>query len=261
MMSLDCTSIDNKNTSFWDDLCGSNFAKSLGITDHSPLSLKKYDDAYFEFYPYLKKYFFQLDIEGKTVCEIGLGYGTASSFLAQRAGTYYGIDIAAGPVKMVNYRLSLMGKPQNARQGSAHSLPFEDEALDNIVSIGCFHHTGSIEKCVNEALRCLRKGGTLLFMCYNRKSFRMLKQSPRLFFGSTDPVVLSEDGAALYDVNEKNEAAPYTELSSKQYLEKICEKFSHTQVFCENWEGASRKYFLKNMAQVLGLDLYVIARK
>jgi len=255
------TSIDTKNTFFWDELCGSGFAKSLGITDHSPISLKKYDDAYFEFYPYLKKYFLQLDLEGKSICEIGLGYGTASSFLAQRAGTYYGVDIAQGPVNMANYRLSIMDKPQNAQQGTAHKLPFEDGSLDNIVSIGCFHHTGSIEKCVNEAFRCLRKGGTLLFMCYNRKSFRMLKTSPRIFFSNTDPYALAEDGAALYDTNENNEAAPYTELSSREYLEKICTKFSHAEVFCENWEGAGRRWFLKNMAQILGLDLYVIARK
>jgi len=81
--------------------------------------------------------------------------------LAQRAGVYYGLDIAAGPVEVVNLRLDQLGKPQNAKQGSAHALPFENESLDAVVSIGCFHHTGSIEKCINEAYRVLKPGGKL----------------------------------------------------------------------------------------------------
>ena len=219
-------SVNVKNASFWDELCGSQLAHTLGIRDRSPFSLKKYDDFYFHFYPYLKKYLSFLSLPGKSVCEIGLGYGTVSSYLAQRAQVYYGIDIARGPVEMVNYRLSLAEKPQNACIGSAHELPFDNNSLDNIVSIGCFHHTGSTQKCVNEALRCLKPQGTLLFMCYNRKSFRILKRSPSIFFTTKDPVRLLDNNSALYDINSKEEAAPYTELSSQIYLKEICKNFS-----------------------------------
>jgi hypothetical protein len=36
--------VSQKNAEFWDELCGSHLAKSLGITDSSVESLKKFDD-------------------------------------------------------------------------------------------------------------------------------------------------------------------------------------------------------------------------
>lgn len=254
--------IDIKNSSFWNELCGSHLAKQLGIVDHSQDSLKKYDDWFFDFYPYLKGYLSQLELEGRSVCEIGLGYGTTSSFLAAKSALYYGVDIAQGPVDIVNKRLEYLGKPQNAMVGSCHKLNFPDNSLDNVVSIGCFHHTGSIEKCVNEAFRILKPAGRLLFMCYNRKSIRILKQFRfDLFFSASDPVRLSDRKASLYDVNAKGEPAPYTELSSRKYLQKICKKFSSLHIASENWDGHYRKYFLNNIAHYGGLDLYVVAKK
>jgi ubiquinone/menaquinone biosynthesis C-methylase UbiE len=221
-----------------------------------------YDDGFFDFYPYLKGYFDQLELEEHSVCEIGLGYGTASSFLAEKSASYHGVDIAQGPVDMVNKRLEYLGKPQAARLGSCHKLDFSDNSLNNVVSIGCFHHTGSIQKCVDEAFRVLKPGGRLLFMCYNRKSMRMLKQLRfDLFFSASDPVRLSDNKASLYDVNAKGEPAPYTELSSKKYFREICKEFSNVRITAENWDGNYRKYFLNNVAHFLGLDLYVIAQK
>jgi hypothetical protein len=45
--------VSDKNSEFWDELCGSGLARYLGISDSSPESLKKFDDWYFNFYPYL----------------------------------------------------------------------------------------------------------------------------------------------------------------------------------------------------------------
>ena len=45
--------IDRRNSEFWNELCGSTLARSLGITDHSPESLRQFDDAYLALYPYL----------------------------------------------------------------------------------------------------------------------------------------------------------------------------------------------------------------
>ena len=44
---------DAQNASFWNELCGTQMAQHLGVTDSSPASLKKFDDWYFAFYPYL----------------------------------------------------------------------------------------------------------------------------------------------------------------------------------------------------------------
>jgi hypothetical protein len=48
---LTSTLVDRENAGFWQELCGTHFAKSIGVVDDSALSLKKFDDWYFAFYP------------------------------------------------------------------------------------------------------------------------------------------------------------------------------------------------------------------
>jgi hypothetical protein len=45
--------IDKANREFWNELCGIQLAKSLGIADHSQASLNKFGNWFFRFYPYL----------------------------------------------------------------------------------------------------------------------------------------------------------------------------------------------------------------
>ncbi len=72
--------LDERNAAFWDELCGSQMARALGITDASPESLRRFDEAYLGHYPYLQQY---LDhpLRDTEVLEIGLGYGTLSGQL------------------------------------------------------------------------------------------------------------------------------------------------------------------------------------
>lgn len=86
--------IDKKNIEFWDELCGTSLAKSLGITDHSAQSLERFDRFYFDMYPYLKKYFDMEKMQGLKVLEIGLRYGSLSQMLASKGCRYYGLDIS-----------------------------------------------------------------------------------------------------------------------------------------------------------------------
>ena len=55
--------IDAKNSTFYNELCGTPLANSLGIIDDSPESLKRYDEYYFGVYPYLKDYVLEEDLE------------------------------------------------------------------------------------------------------------------------------------------------------------------------------------------------------
>jgi len=71
-------SIDAKNAEYWDEVCGSNLARRLGINDSSPESLKKFDDWYFDFYPYLKGHLEPARRATGKVLKIGLGYGTVA---------------------------------------------------------------------------------------------------------------------------------------------------------------------------------------
>lgn len=46
----------------------------------------------------------------------------------------------------------------------AHSLPYPDNSLDGLVLINSFHHLSDVENFLNEAQRCLRKGGKVIMI-------------------------------------------------------------------------------------------------
>ena len=98
------TEIDKRNTDFWNELCGSKSAKVLGIKDSSTASLKKWDDWFFSFYPYLLDRYLNDNYANKIILEVGLGYGSVGQFLGKKGANYHGLDIALGPVQMMRNR-------------------------------------------------------------------------------------------------------------------------------------------------------------
>lgn len=265
------------NEKFWDELCGSQLAKYLGIKDSSPSSLKKFDDWYFNFYPYLDSHIGFSDQKEKDVLEIGLGYGTVSQKLAEAGARYKGLDIAAGPVSMVNHRLRQMGLSGEAIQGSVLKAPFENESFDTIVAIGCLHHTGDLRQAIAECHRMLRPGGHLIFMVYYAYSYRRWMQAPQ----ETFRYALSESSGfrgvvgqstskhrAAYDMSASGEGAPHTDWISKKSLANLCSSFTKFAPVLENIDVIppfhfwSRNQLMKTrIPTMLGLDLYAVAEK
>lgn len=172
MAELRQSETDLRNAAFWNELCGSGLARSLGITDSTPESLRKFDEAFVAMYPYLSSYVTEQDLKGKRLLEIGLGYGTLGQILALRGCQYHGLDIADGPVEMMRYRLTLLGKEVGGRvqKGSALDIPYPADTFDYVYSIGCLHHTGDMPKAVSEVYRVLAAGGKAVIMLYNRNS-------------------------------------------------------------------------------------------
>ena len=83
---------------------------------------------------------------------------------------------------MTNLRMQLQGFGGRAIQGSALDMPFPDESLDFVFSIGCFHHTGNVQRCLDETYRVLRPGGTAVLMVYNKFSLRQWTRWPFFTF-------------------------------------------------------------------------------
>jgi ubiquinone/menaquinone biosynthesis C-methylase UbiE len=265
------SNLDQANAAFWDELCGSGLARSLGIRNRSVESLKRFDDAYLAYYPYLLKYVPLRKMAGKDVLEIGLGYGTLSQQIAKAGASYHGLDIAQGPVAMVNERLGHLGLAPTARQGNMLSCPFPSESMDFVVSIGCFHHTGDMQRCVEEAFRVLRPNGMACVMVYNRYSYRQWQRWPKetaLSLFSQAPKV-SEAQRAAYDANTNGAAAPETEFFSRTQLRKIFSEFKNVRLRTENCDDIirsskviiPRNALLPVFARAFGLDLYINARK
>jgi SAM-dependent methyltransferase len=275
-VTVEQNAIDEQNAAFWNTLCGTGLAISLGITDRSPESLKKFDDWYFDFYPYLFRHIPFEAMRGRSVLEVGLGYGTVSQRICEVGARYNGLDIAEGPVEMVNYRLLALGLPGRAQIGNILHAPFADETFDFVVAIGCYHHTGNIRRAIAESWRILRPGGTLVVMVYNALSYRRWIAAPRttarflikdlLGFGSA--LAGAERDRAAYDVDTVGQAAPSTAFVTRRSLRRMCSNFRSFSARLENIDqerpfAARKRTDLLRTAwpRILGLDIYARAQK
>ncbi len=270
-------SIDEANAEFWNELCGSGLAKQIGITDHSVESLAQFDKAYMGFYPYLLDHVKIQQMRGKKVLDIGLGYGTLGQIIAEAGTDYTGLDIAEGPVKMMNHRLAMLDLSGRAIQGSMLDCPIDSESMDWVVSIGCFHHTGNMQRCVDETYRILKPGGRAMIMVYNRFSLRQWQQWPKKTFQAflhdlgilSQPKTFDEQRKA-YDASETGMPAPETEFFSKRQVQHIFKDFSKVICHKENCDNLllsipfkknqvliPRMRILQTLGKILGLDLYI----
>jgi SAM-dependent methyltransferase len=280
MNAMPSSVIEGKNAEFWNEICGSAFARSLGITDDSPESLRRFDEAYLRFYPYLEQYVVREDLKDKRVLEMGLGYGTLGQLLASKGCRYHGLDIARNPVALMRYRFALMGLGGDhaVHVGSALAIPYKESTFDYVYSIGCLHHAGDLDRAISEVHRVLTKGGKAVIMLYNRHSFRRLVYMPivrardlvRSGFKSNSGLPgFSRWVRAWYDKNAQGDPAPHTDYVSRRQARRLFRRFTAVRIDCQNFDPlafkgrllVSRERLLGNLARVMGLDLYITAVK
>lgn len=263
------------NAAFWNELCGSHAAKMLGVKDASIESLKRFDEWYFEYYPYLVSYVPFAELRGRDVLEIGLGYGTVSQRLAETGCNYTGLDIASGPVKLVNQRLLQNHLRGHAVQGSILAPPFKEETFDFIVAIGCLHHTGDLAQALARCCDLLRVGGALIVMVYSAYSYRRWKMAfaatLRYWFNERRGyrgVIASRRAIerAAYDTDSNETEAPHTDFISRGSLASLCATFTEFDANYENIDigfplGLVPRRVLLSTAipRLVGLDLYARA--
>jgi SAM-dependent methyltransferase len=260
--------IDIENAEFWDELCGTEFARRVGVTDSSPESLARFDRAYLDYYPYLDDYLPGESAAGKRVLEIGLGYGTVGELLAARGLDYQGLDIAPGPVEMMRHRLRNLGHAdadERAQRGSALEIPHPDASFDYVVTIGCLHHTGDIPSAVTEVHRVLRPGGVATVMLYARYSLHhaalTVWKLPAVLRRDT---TLEREIRRAYDETVAGEPAPIVEFVTRGEIKRMFERFGDVRARRENWDPmplVPRQWMLGNLARVMGIDFYVTATK
>lgn len=264
--------IDSANATFWNELCGTWLAENLGIKDSSPESLIKFDTWYLKYYSYLLKRVPLNTINNRKVLEVGLGYGTLGQKLAEVSSEYVGLDIADGPVGMMNHRLNINELQGKAIKGNILKAPFDEETFDAVVSIGCLHHTGNLSQAIKEVYRVLKPEGVAYIMVYNQFSYRQWliwpKYTLRAFckevgiFDSKFRVTIEQKEA--YDANVAGVSAPETVFSSIDELKKIFSKFTKLDFEKENCDsilGIPRQRLLPILGRRLGLDIYVSAIK
>lgn len=290
--------VTRENAEFWNTLAGTQLAESLGLRDFSSEALARFDREYFDYYPYLLEYVDLPGMRNKKVVEIGLGYGSLGQKIAEAGAEYLGMDVAQQPVTLLNQRLRINGLQGRAMQASMLECPLPSEAYDRVVSIGCFHHTGDTQRCIDETYRILKPGGTAVIMVYNLYSYRQWHKWPGRTLAAWWRSLLGRDGILrgneaqryAYDrADATGQAAPETAFLSSGQLRKMFGRFSAVTVrkencnsFCHSltleWpKGADaeaagraairvdlllkRRNLLKSLGRRLGLDLYVTATK
>lgn len=270
---------DVLNAKFWDEACGTTFAKANGITGRDRLSLHQFDRKFFEYYPYLDAYVPFDGMAGKRVLEIGLGYGTVAQRIAECGADFYGLDIAAGPVDLLRARLNLFGLHGEALRGNALFMPFDDDVFDHVVAIGSLHHTGDLARGIGECWRVLKPNGTMIIMVYNAYSYRRWFKSRsrwstfsylvRELFGYRGPVGPGTAEQRInYDADSAGTPAPHVDWISVRSLAHMCGGFRSFRAAKDNidtgrpYRGHDRTELLKTRhPQFWGLDVYATAVK
>jgi SAM-dependent methyltransferase len=264
------SSVDAKNIAFWNELCGTGLARRLDIVDDSADSLRRFDEWYFDFYPYLFDHIAFDEMAGRNVLEIGLGYGTVSGRLMEANANYHGLDIAEGPVAMARHRAELLGKSAIIQTGSALAIPFADGTFDDVVTIGCLHHTGDLARAITEVARVTRPGGSAVIMVYSAVSYRQWMRSPlatwrRRGQPEFDWTNADDPSRRAYDANLEGDAAPSTTFISPTEAETFLSQLYRTvRVVPRNIgddfpparlmpRALGRRLFERD----LGLDLYI----
>jgi SAM-dependent methyltransferase len=158
-------------------------------------------------------------------------------------------------------RLSWLGLPEDhAVQASVLELPFEDATFDYVYSIGCLHHTGNLERSVQEVHRVLVPGGRAVVMLYNRHSLRRLRYAIGRRRRGTS---LDDELRGVYDSSDAGDA-PHTDFVSRGEVRRLFRGFANVRIDVQNFDGyplLKREWFLNNLARVVGLDLYIVADK
>lgn len=131
----------------------------------------------FQRYP-LQMYHFlatKADLKGKLVLEVGSGRGGGARYIASsmEPSSYTGLDLAQNAVTLAN-RIHQV-KNLKFVQGSAESLPFEDNSLDVVINVESCHAYGNVDKFFSEVKRVLKPGGKFLMV-----DFRYTHQLPQL---------------------------------------------------------------------------------
>ena len=120
------------------------------------------------------------DREFERVLDAGCGTGVCSLALSERGREITALDLSAGSLRTARALAGGRGRA-NVRcvQASLLAQPFADATFDLAFSWGVIHHTPDPIRALDELVRTLRPGGTLVLAVYLRTGLTWLHEAIR----------------------------------------------------------------------------------
>lgn len=88
-----------------------------------------------------------------------------------RAGAIVtGVDLSKSSLGRAQQRCERAGLKPDLRHTDAENLPMPNDSFDVVYSYGVMHHSSDTQKCLDEAWRVLKPGGTARIMLYHHVS-------------------------------------------------------------------------------------------
>jgi ubiquinone/menaquinone biosynthesis C-methylase UbiE len=106
-------------------------------------------------------------MKDKEVLEIGHGQGCDLLHAAMAGGHVHGIDLTPNHHEICKRYFTALNLPGDLHLGNAGDLPFASENMDVVYSLGVLHHTDNTIRCISEAYRVLKPGGTFKMSLYH----------------------------------------------------------------------------------------------
>lgn len=106
-------------------------------------------------------------MNGRNVLEIGHGQGCDLLHAALAGATVHGIDLTPNHHEICKRYFAALDLSADLHLGNAGDLPFASESMDLVYSLGVLHHTDNTVRCVSEAYRVLKPGGTFKMALYH----------------------------------------------------------------------------------------------
>jgi len=144
---------------------------------HDQSQFEKLNKDYLDTNPYLKSYFEDDNVrhylKGKTILDIGAGWGTSALLLESCGAKVTAIDLSESSLSGATKNNEFFGKGNiEILEMDAEKLDFPNETFDYVYSWGVIHHSSSTENIVDGISRVMKPGGRGMIMVYNRLSIR-----------------------------------------------------------------------------------------
>ena len=121
-----------------------------------------------------------VDLTGQTVLEVGAGTGRDTDKIASHKAVAYALDYSEQSLTLMKRTVQ---HPVRIVCGDAFKLPFKNESFDVVFHQGLLEHFLNPGDMLDEHIRVLKKGGTLLVDVPQRYHYYTVLKHILIFFG------------------------------------------------------------------------------